>query len=228
MYWRGNDAAGDLFGELEAFAARARLDVEHHVAELAVAARLLLVPAANLRARRGSSPCRAPAAPAARPPRRTCAAAAPSIRAGASRPGRAAASGACRRSSRRAATDPPRSAWPSADVSFTSSLRSLRPSPVANTGGGAGGPLACTAPPFSALMVSPDLMAIETTQRNGIAGLGRRRASPAPRRANANTPAARSSRPSTPVTTVPSPNSPVSTRTSESLPPCAVCSDFIT
>ena len=49
MYWRGNDAAGDLFGKFEAFAARARLDVEHHVAELAVAARLLLVPAAHLR-----------------------------------------------------------------------------------------------------------------------------------------------------------------------------------
>ena len=41
-------AAGDLLGELEAGAARQRLDVEHHVAELAVAARLLLVPAADL------------------------------------------------------------------------------------------------------------------------------------------------------------------------------------
>src|SRR5207247_2378241 len=38
--------AGDLLGERETGAARQRLDVEHHVAELAVAARLLLVPAA--------------------------------------------------------------------------------------------------------------------------------------------------------------------------------------
>ena len=45
-----DDAAGDLLGELEAGAARPRLDVEHHVAELAVPARLLLVAAAHLRA----------------------------------------------------------------------------------------------------------------------------------------------------------------------------------
>ena len=41
-----HDAAGDRVGELEAAAARQRLDLEHHVAELAVAARLLLVAAA--------------------------------------------------------------------------------------------------------------------------------------------------------------------------------------
>ncbi len=41
-------AAGDLVVEPEAAAARQRLDVEHHVAELAVPARLLLVPAAHL------------------------------------------------------------------------------------------------------------------------------------------------------------------------------------
>ena len=40
-------AAGDLLLELEAGRARQRLDLEHHVAELAVAAGLLLVPAAH-------------------------------------------------------------------------------------------------------------------------------------------------------------------------------------
>ena len=40
-------AAGDLVLELEAGAARQRLDVEHDVAELAVAAGLLLVAAAH-------------------------------------------------------------------------------------------------------------------------------------------------------------------------------------
>ena len=44
-------AAGDLVLEREAGAARQRLDVEHDVAELAVAARLLLVPAALRRSR---------------------------------------------------------------------------------------------------------------------------------------------------------------------------------
>ena len=39
-------AADDLFVKLEAAAARHRLDLQHHVAELAVAAGLLLVPAA--------------------------------------------------------------------------------------------------------------------------------------------------------------------------------------
>ena len=39
-------AADDLFVKLEAAAARQRLDLQHHVAELAVAAGLLLVPAA--------------------------------------------------------------------------------------------------------------------------------------------------------------------------------------
>ena len=39
-------AAADLVLELEAGAARQRLDVEHDIAELAVAAGLLLVPAA--------------------------------------------------------------------------------------------------------------------------------------------------------------------------------------
>jgi hypothetical protein len=47
---RGNElrrhhAAGDGLGELEARTARQRLDVEHHIAELAVPARLLLVAA---------------------------------------------------------------------------------------------------------------------------------------------------------------------------------------
>ena len=41
-------AAGDLVLELESGAARQRLDLEHHVAELAVAAGLLLVAAALL------------------------------------------------------------------------------------------------------------------------------------------------------------------------------------
>ncbi len=43
-------AAGDGLGELETGPARQRLDVQHHVAELAVAAGLLLVPAALCRA----------------------------------------------------------------------------------------------------------------------------------------------------------------------------------
>jgi hypothetical protein len=38
-------AAGDPLLEAEAFAARQRLHLDHHVAELAVAARLLLVAA---------------------------------------------------------------------------------------------------------------------------------------------------------------------------------------
>ncbi len=42
-------AAGDGVGELEPGAARLRLDVQHHVAELSVSARLLLVPAADRR-----------------------------------------------------------------------------------------------------------------------------------------------------------------------------------
>jgi hypothetical protein len=39
-------AADHFFGKLESLAARQRLDLQHHVAELAVAAGLLLVPAA--------------------------------------------------------------------------------------------------------------------------------------------------------------------------------------
>ena len=41
-----NGAARDLLGEAEAFAARQRRKLDHHVAELAVPARLLLVAAA--------------------------------------------------------------------------------------------------------------------------------------------------------------------------------------
>ena len=44
----GHDAAGDRVGEGEACAARQRLDLDDDVAELAVAARLLLVAAADL------------------------------------------------------------------------------------------------------------------------------------------------------------------------------------
>src|ERR1700678_1671124 len=42
----GHDAAGDLIFKRKAGAARHRLDVEHDIAELAMAARLFLVPAA--------------------------------------------------------------------------------------------------------------------------------------------------------------------------------------
>ena len=44
MNWRGNGAALDLVDELEACAARQRLDAQEHLAELAGAAGLLLVP----------------------------------------------------------------------------------------------------------------------------------------------------------------------------------------
>ena len=43
-----HDAAGDRIGERKSRAARQRLDLDDDVAELAVAARLLLVPAAEL------------------------------------------------------------------------------------------------------------------------------------------------------------------------------------
>ena len=49
MYWRGTTPPVILSSEGEALAARQRLDLDHHVAELAVAAGLLLVPAARRR-----------------------------------------------------------------------------------------------------------------------------------------------------------------------------------
>ena len=52
MNWFGIDAALHLVDELEALAARQRLDAQEHLAELPGAAGLLLVPAVPLGARR--------------------------------------------------------------------------------------------------------------------------------------------------------------------------------
>ena len=63
MYCRGIDAADDLVDELEAAAARQRLDLDPGVAELAAAARLLLELALRLGAALDGLAIRAPSAP---------------------------------------------------------------------------------------------------------------------------------------------------------------------
>ena len=167
----------------------------HDVAELAMAARLLLVAAADLRCPCGSSPCRAPgrcwrstvdAVLALQPLERDAQMhlALPQqqhlmrvrVRARARSEGSSSISLA------------------SAAVSFTSSLRSLRPMPTPNTGSGGRRSLHL----HDAALLGGDRLAgpdlLEAAERDGIAGLGRpalRGSSPA----SANTPATRSSAP---------------------------------